>query len=212
MARAQPDQPATLAELQTLLDPSSTTTTTTDRTAHSPHRPPPPPPTTSPTQSHPHRQPQPDTHYRVRHDRVDNAGNVTLRVAGRLHHIGLGRTHDRTHVIVLIDDLDIRVIDAATGELLRHLTLDPTALPRHRHARPGPTPRKRNKPNPPGSAVRDVLRHHMVGLTGFEPATPCPSTRAVTDRSSFVERCADLRKHRSRRLAPCSVLTSKAAF
>jgi hypothetical protein len=34
-----------------------------------------------------------------------------------------------------------------------------------------------------------------VGLTGFEPATPCPSTAAATDLSSFAETCADLRKH-----------------
>jgi hypothetical protein len=27
---------------------------------------------------------------------------------------------------MVIDDLDVRVIHAATGELLRHLTLDPT--------------------------------------------------------------------------------------
>ncbi|MEI2811985.1 MAG: hypothetical protein V9F00_17900 [Nocardioides sp.] len=48
-----------------------------------------------------------DTHDRVRHDRVDKSGNVTLRVNGQLHHIGIGRTHDRTHVILLIHDLDV---------------------------------------------------------------------------------------------------------
>jgi hypothetical protein len=29
-------------------------------------------------------------------------------------------------VIILVHDRDIRIIDAATGELLRELTLDPT--------------------------------------------------------------------------------------
>ena len=67
----------------------------------------------------------PDTHDRVRHDRVDNSGCVTLRHNGRLHHIGIGRTHARTHVILLVQDLHIRVVNAATGELLRELTLDP---------------------------------------------------------------------------------------
>ena len=43
----------------------------------------------------------------------------TLRVAGRLHHIGVGRTYTGTRVLVLIQDLDIRIINAATGELLR---------------------------------------------------------------------------------------------
>jgi hypothetical protein len=67
-----------------------------------------------------------DTHDRVRHDRVDKTGVVTLRVAGKLHHIGIGRTHARTHVILLIQDLDVRIINAITGELLRELTIDPT--------------------------------------------------------------------------------------
>ena len=64
-------------------------------------------------------------HHRVRHDRVDSTGVVTLRHAGRLHHIGIGRAHARTHVILLVHDLDIRVVHAITGELLRELTLNP---------------------------------------------------------------------------------------
>ena len=64
--------------------------------------------------------------YRVRHDKIDTTGVVTLRHHGRLHHIGIGRTHARTHVILLIHDLHIQVIHATTGELLRELDLDPT--------------------------------------------------------------------------------------
>ena len=66
-----------------------------------------------------------DTHDRIRHDRIDKTGAVTLRVNGRLHHIGIGRTHARTHVILLVQDLDVRVVNAVTGELLRELTIDP---------------------------------------------------------------------------------------
>ena len=58
-----------------------------------------------------------DTHDRIRHDVVDKSGTVTLRVAGQLRHIGIGRTHSRTHVILLIQDLDVRVVNAITGEL-----------------------------------------------------------------------------------------------
>ncbi len=65
------------------------------------------------------------THHRLRHDRVDKTGCVTLRHNSRLHHIGIGRPLKRTAVIMLIDDLDIRVIATQTGELLRHLTLNP---------------------------------------------------------------------------------------
>ncbi len=65
------------------------------------------------------------THYRVRHDRIDTSGVITLRYQGQLHHIGIGRAHKNTRVLVLVADLDIRII-TQDGELLRHLTLDPT--------------------------------------------------------------------------------------
>jgi transposase InsO family protein len=66
------------------------------------------------------------THHRLRHDRIDTTGAISLRRAGRLHHIGIGRAHTGRQVLMLIDDLDIRVIDTTTGQVLRHLTLDPT--------------------------------------------------------------------------------------
>jgi transposase InsO family protein len=67
-----------------------------------------------------------DTHNRVRTDRIDQAGVITVRVGGRLHHVGVGRTYTGTRVVILIQDLHIRIVNAATGELLRELTLDPT--------------------------------------------------------------------------------------
>jgi hypothetical protein len=70
---------------------------------------------------------------------VHDSGVVTLRHAGRLHHIGIGRTHARTHVLILVQDLDIRVVHAATGELLRELTLDPTRDYQPTGAPKGPT-------------------------------------------------------------------------
>ena len=66
-----------------------------------------------------------DTHDRIRHDIVDGSGCVTLRHNGRLHHIGIGRTHARTRVLLLVQDLEVRIVNAVTGELLRYLTLDP---------------------------------------------------------------------------------------
>ncbi|WP_441963522.1 IS481 family transposase [Mycolicibacterium houstonense] len=67
-----------------------------------------------------------DSHQRVRTDRVDTYGSLTLRVNGNLHHISIGRAHARTRVLMLISDLDVRIIHASTGELIRHLTIDPT--------------------------------------------------------------------------------------
>ncbi len=43
-----------------------------------------------------------------------------------MHHIGIGRAHAGVDILMLIHDLDIRVIDRTTGELLRALTLDTT--------------------------------------------------------------------------------------
>lgn len=80
------------------------------------------------------------SHHRVRHDRIDTTGSVTLRHNGRLHHIGIGRPHAGTDVLMLINDLDIRVVATATGELLRHLTLDPTRDYQPTGRPPGPRP------------------------------------------------------------------------
>jgi len=63
-------------------------------------------------------------HYRVRHDKISH-GNVTVRIDGTLHHIGLGRHLHGTPVIMLIADLDVRVIHATTGEIIRTLTINP---------------------------------------------------------------------------------------
>jgi hypothetical protein len=123
--RAQRDQPATLAELQTLLDRFRTEYNTTRPHRSLPHRATPAAlydtmPKALPTDSR-----DAETHDRIRHDRVDKSGTVTLRVHGHLRHIGVGRTHKGTHVILLVHDLHVRVVDAITGELLRELTIDP---------------------------------------------------------------------------------------
>jgi hypothetical protein len=62
---------------------------------------------------------------RVRKDRIYQNGKVTLRHRTRLHHIGVGRTHKGKRVLLLVDGLDVRVV-SQDGEILRHLTLDPT--------------------------------------------------------------------------------------
>jgi transposase InsO family protein len=65
------------------------------------------------------------THYRVRRDRIDRDGKLTLRHKSRLHHIGMGRRHAGTRVLILAADLDVRIL-SEDGELLRELMLDPT--------------------------------------------------------------------------------------
>jgi transposase InsO family protein len=83
-----------------------------------------------------------DPHCRVRHDRVDKAGTVTLRYNSRLHHIGIGRHLAGTRIILLVDDLHTRIIDRDTGELLRELILDPTRDFQPRGLPPGPPPKQ----------------------------------------------------------------------
>ena len=121
---AQPRQPQTVAELQTLCDhfvnyynscrPHRSLNRQTPSAAYQAR------PKATPTSSN-QAEPQP----RVRRDVVDNHGKLTLRHAGRLHHIGIGRTHARTPVLMLINGRDIRIIHASTGELIRELILNP---------------------------------------------------------------------------------------
>ena len=123
--RAQPNQPETIDELQQLIDAF-----VAEYNNRRPHR-------SLPHQATPatlygtlpKTLPGPsrdgETHDRVRHDRIDKTGAVTLRVNGKMHHIGIGRTHARTHVILLIQDLNVRIVNAITGELLRVLQIDP---------------------------------------------------------------------------------------
>jgi Winged helix-turn helix len=63
----------------------------------------------------------------------------------RLHHIGIGRTHAGTHIVMLVQDLHVRVINAATGELLRQLTLDPNRNYQPTGRPAGPTPGTRSR-------------------------------------------------------------------
>jgi transposase InsO family protein len=73
----------------------------------------------------PSTEPADRTHNRVRSDRVNN-GKITLRHAGTLYSIGIGRRHNGRKVTALVHGLDITIIDATTGELLRELALDTT--------------------------------------------------------------------------------------
>jgi transposase InsO family protein len=142
--RGQPTQPADIGQLQTLIDafideynhrrphrslPHQTTPATAYQTR----------PKASPTSHN-----STETHDRLRRDRIDKAGKITLRYNGTLYSIGVGRTHTGTHVLVLVQDLNIRIINAATGELLRELVLDPSQRYQRLNKPPGPAPKKKN--------------------------------------------------------------------
>jgi transposase InsO family protein len=63
--------------------------------------------------------------YRVRRDKIDRAGLVSVRYRSRLHHIGVGRAYAGWRVIILIAGLDIQIL-GEDGSPLRRLTLDLT--------------------------------------------------------------------------------------
>jgi transposase InsO family protein len=138
---AQPRQPGTIAELQALCDtfadyynnrrPHRSLNRRTPAAAYQ-ARPKATPPAAADA------EPQP----RVRRDVIDTGGKLTLRHNGRLHHIGVGRTHARTPILMLINGLDIRIIHATTGEIIRELQLNPTVDYQTRDLRnPRPKPR-----------------------------------------------------------------------
>ncbi len=73
------------------------------------------------------KEPDPVTHFRVRHDRIDSTGKVTLRYMSRLRHIAIGRAYARQRVRLLVADAEVRVL-AEDGTLIRQLTLDPDRI------------------------------------------------------------------------------------
>ena len=136
--RGQPEQPTVIDDLQALLD--AFVEEYNDHRPHRslPHRATPATAYTTRPKATPGDRTD-DTHDRIREDRVDKSGKVTLRHGGRLYSIGIGRTHARTRVILLVHDRDIRIIDAATGELLRELTLNTSQRYQPTGRPPGPT-------------------------------------------------------------------------
>jgi hypothetical protein len=122
--RAQPNQPATITDLQALLDQFTVTSNHQRPHRSLPTAPPrsrlPRPPKALPATSRDH-----DTH----------PASATTASTLRRGHLGRGRpppsprrrtNHARTHLVMLVDDLQVGIVNAATGELLRELTIDPS--------------------------------------------------------------------------------------
>jgi transposase InsO family protein len=108
-------RPSTIAELQTLLNTFRAIYNT-----QRPHR-----------AHHPRATPQtaylalpkahPATaiaHFRIRHDTVDQFGKLTLRHGSRLHHLGIGRHHARTPVLILVTTQTVTVISKTSHQLI----------------------------------------------------------------------------------------------
>jgi transposase InsO family protein len=144
---AQQPQPATIAQLQALLDTFTGQYNTARPHRSLPHQATPATTYTARPKAVPGDRTT-DTHHRDRTDVISDSGTVTLRTGGKLHHIGIGRIHAGTPVLLLAQDLHIRIINAATGEQLRELTLDPTRNYQPTGAPKGPTRRRPTAENP----------------------------------------------------------------
>jgi len=105
-----------------------------------------------------------DSHYRIRHDRIDSCGKLTLRHNSRLHHLGIGRRHAGTNVLILVHDRHIRILNT-DGQLLRELQLDPTKDYKHNAERergPDTCARCPERSHPCGRGESNT-RHARIG-------------------------------------------------
>jgi transposase InsO family protein len=64
-------------------------------------------------------------HFRLRYDVTDSKGAITLRRAGRLHHLNLGAAFARRRVLAIIDETEVTVVALDTGEILSAHRIEP---------------------------------------------------------------------------------------
>ena len=69
--------------------------------------------------------PTPPIQYRVRRDKLDSSGRVTVRYLGRLRHVYVSYRHRGRPVTLLVAGAHLRAV-AEDGSILREITLDPT--------------------------------------------------------------------------------------
>ena len=67
-------------------------------------------------------------HYRLRHDNVDQFGKISLRRAGKMHHLGVGIDHNFKKVFVVVDHYKVSVVEKTTGEILSKHFIEPSRI------------------------------------------------------------------------------------
>ena len=63
--------------------------------------------------------------YRLRYDRLDTLGKMSFRMAGRMHHLGVGYAHARRRVLAIADDTTVTVIEIHTAQVLSQHQIQP---------------------------------------------------------------------------------------
>jgi transposase InsO family protein len=135
-------RPATLADAQALLD-SFVHIYNTERPHRAHH------PRTTPAQAYtarPKAAPPAITaneHIRVRRDTIDQFGKLTLRYGSRLHHLGIGRAHANTPVLILVTTTTVTVLTNPDHRVIATHHIDPERnYWRNQQKSPGRWPRQ----------------------------------------------------------------------
>lgn len=132
-------RPATLAELQTLLDTFAELYNT--QRIHRAHTPPATPAHAYATRPKATPAGQTTAHLRIRHDTVDQFGKLTLRYGGRIHHLGIGITHANTPVLILATTNTVTVISKTGHHVLSSHQINPEKnYSRNQNKNPGRWP------------------------------------------------------------------------
>jgi transposase InsO family protein len=80
-------------------------------------------------------------HYRLRYDRLDVKGKMTLRRAGRMHHLHVGTAHARKRVLAFADDERVTIAELNTGVVISvHLIEPDKSYWRNQNTEPGRWP------------------------------------------------------------------------
>lgn len=69
--------------------------------------------------------PRPVGAFRLRYDRIDSTGSISLRHAGRMRHAHIGRDHAGTRILAIIDDHTVTITRIDTAEIIAINTIDP---------------------------------------------------------------------------------------
>ena len=84
----------------------------------------------------------PQDHFRLRYDHIDNTGKVSIRRAGKMHHLGIGTAHHGKEILAIADAHEITVIELRTSEILSTHDINPNrSYWRNKQRNPGRWPR-----------------------------------------------------------------------
>ena len=89
---------------------------------------------------------------------------MSLRRAGRMHHLGVGYAHARKRVLAFADEHRITVAELTTGEVLSMHLIEPhKSYWRNQNKQPGRWPSSQKSDTCRDSCETHVPTHHILG-------------------------------------------------